>query len=158
MDQRQLASVLFAVVGLFIALSRLPDIFLQGAMLAQWDPTMEDPASPVPQRLTVALAFSASLLAVLLGAALVLVRQPLAARLFPSTTGPLDARELQAVALSVLGCYFVVQGAYGALWSGSLRWGAIVQAALGVGLFVGARALAGLWSSWRFGSRAQEPG
>ena len=144
MTQRQLASVLLAVVGLYLAAFRLPDAFLQGAMLARWDPAAADPSAPVPQRFTLALATTASGFTVLLGLALVILRDRIAARLFAETTGPLSAREFQAVALSVLGCYFVIQGVFNSMWFGALRWAGVVQALLGLALFVGANGLAGL--------------
>jgi hypothetical protein len=147
MNQRQLASVLLAVLGLFLAAFRLPDAFLQGGMLARWDPTGVDPAAPVSQRFVLVLALTASAIAVLLGLTLVFLRERIASTLFSVSTAPLQARDLQAVAFSVLGCYFVIQGLHNAMmWFGGLRWGGVVQAALGLGLFVGANRLATLWA------------
>ncbi len=153
MGQRQLASVLFATIGVFIAVSRLPEIFFHVTLLAQWTPAIEDPADPVSQRLLSIIALSNSLLAVIVGSGLVLVRDRVASRLFPDDTSPLNAREFQAVALSVLGCYFAVQGITRIVWAGQLDWGAATQLALGVGLFFGARGLSKLWSLSRSAGR-----
>lgn len=147
MDQRQLASVLFAVVGVFIAASRLPEILIYVAMVAQWN--SDNPADPVSQRLVSLMGLTSSLLAVLLGSSLVLLRDRLAGRLFPPGSETLRTNELQAVAFSVLGCYLGVEGLSGILWAGRLNWGAAIQFALGVGLFVGSRGLSRLWSLGR---------
>ena len=95
MDQRQLASVLFAVVGVLIAASRLPEILFHAGILAQWSPANENPTDPVAQRSIALLGLSSSLLAVLIGSGLVLLRNRLADRLFPPESGPLGAREFQ---------------------------------------------------------------
>ena len=145
MDQRQLASVLFAVVGVFIAASRLPDIGFHIAVLAQSNPGYEGPS----QQRMVAHLVLASALPILMGAALVFFRDRLANRLFPPGSQPLNAPEAQAVALSVLGCYLVVEGLSGVGWKGGINWGAATQLGLGVGLFLGARGVARLWSRER---------
>jgi hypothetical protein len=104
MDQRQLASVLFAVIGIFIAGSRLPDLLLHASIVAQWDPAMQDAASPVPQFTISIFALVAVLIAVLIGILLVVFRDRLSGFLFSSASGRVEAPEVQAVALSVLGC------------------------------------------------------
>ena len=142
MDQRNLASVLFAVVGVFVAVSRFPELFVHLALLAQPNPG-QGPADPASQRFVTTAALSGALLAVLIGVALVLLRDRLASRLFPLAGHQLGAPEVQAVALSVLGCYFVVQGLPQVLWAGfgagELYWPGAIQLLLGAGLFVGSR-------------------
>ncbi len=144
MNQRQFASVLFAVVGVFIAAARLPELFILVGLLAESSPT-ESPLGGGSQRQTLTIALVASLLAVLVGGALVLFRHRLADRLFAAGARPLEARDAQAVALSVLGCYFAVHGISRIAWGGRFDWSAAVQLALGVALFFGGRGLSGLW-------------
>ena len=145
MDQRQLASVLFAVVGVLIAASRLPDIVYYAAALAQWN-RGDDPDG---QRLAGILVIGSSLLAVLVGVGLIFLRNRLANRLFPPAGQPLNAPEAHAVALSVLGCYFVVEGLSGIARGGRPGWGSATQLVVCVGLFLGARGVSRLWSLGR---------
>jgi len=149
MSQRQLASVLFAVVGVFLAGTRLPEVLILAGLLAQSSPATESPFSGVSQRQASTIALIASLLAVLIGGALILFRHRLADRLFAAGAQPLEARDAQAVALSVLGCYFAVHGISRVAWAGRFDWSAAVQLALGIALFFGARGLSGLWLSSR---------
>jgi hypothetical protein len=151
MTQRQLASTLFAVVGFFLAAYRLPDLLLQGAMLAQWQPVSPDPAAAVPQRFVLTLAVAASALSVVLGLALVGLRNRIANRLFSETSLPTAGVQVQAVAFSVLGCYFVIQGLHNTLWFGPVRWAGLVQAVLGLALFFMSNMLAALWTRWHTG-------
>jgi hypothetical protein len=145
MNQRQFASLLFAVVGVFIAATRVPELFILVGLLAQSSPATESAFSGVSQRQASTIALIASLLAILIGGALILFRHRLAARLFAAATQPLEARDAQAVALSVLGCYFAVHGISRVAWAGRFDWSAAVQLALGIALFFGARGLSGLW-------------
>jgi hypothetical protein len=145
MNQRQFASVLFAVVGVFIAATRLPELLILAGMLAQSSPATESRFGGVSQRPVLTIALIASLLAILISGALILFRDRLADRLFAGGTQPLEARDAQAVALSVLGCYFAVHGISRIAWAGRFDWSAAVQLALGVALFFGARGLSGLW-------------
>jgi hypothetical protein len=145
MNQRQFASVLFAVVGVFIAATRLPELFILFGMLAESSPATESPIGGGPQRRTLTIALMASLLAILVGGALILFRQRLADRLFTADARPLEAGDAQAVALSVLGCYLAVHGISRIAWAGRFDWSAAVQLALGVALFFGARGLSGFW-------------
>lgn len=149
MGQRQLAAVLFAVVGLFIILSRLPYLFFHVINLFTVEPPMYGYPSRVGRRTILAVGLIAYLLSVGIGAALVFFREKLAAWLFPLESGELVVRDAQAVAFSVLGCYFVVQGIHGSVFPGFNRWAAGIQVVLGAALFLGARGLAGLWASWR---------
>ncbi len=89
---------------------------------------------------------SARGIAVLLGVGLVLSRDVLARRLFPADSQPLVARDTQAVALSVLGAYFLITGICRLVARGEIEWSAIVQLVLGLSLFLGARGVARLWS------------
>ena len=143
MNQRQLASVLFAVLGVFLAISWLPQVFFQIGTLAQMPAgtTGEDYAMAVS---TTYLASSG--IALLLGVALVMSRDWLARRLFPENTQSLTTRETQAVALSVLGAYFVVVGICRFIASTNIEWSAIVEFALGLLLFLGGRGIARLWT------------
>jgi|SRR5579859_3693164 len=150
MNQRQLAGVFFAVVGVFVAISWLPQIVMAIGFLAQsTGANPGDHAGRVPPDISLLVA---TLITVLLGIVLVLVRQRLANRLFADGTGPLAARDTQAVALSVLGCYFGI-GAIPRLVRlgqfGDLDWEAAVQLMLGIGLFLGARGVARFWAALR---------
>jgi hypothetical protein len=141
MSQRQLASVLFAVIGVFIALTWSPQvIILSLGMLASGDQV-----GPVPYAITLLIG---TIIAVLLGILLVLVRVRLAEGLFAADTGSLDARDTQAVALSVLGCYVVIQSLPRLVGHG-FDWLPATQLVLGIGLFFGARGLARLWTAAR---------
>jgi hypothetical protein len=158
MNQRQLASVLFAAIGLFIAASRLPDILVQVAALTSSIPATDPPASPAGQRLVLTFGLISSIVAVLIGTVLIFLGDRLANRLFPSGYEALTSPEVQAVAISVLGCYFAVQGLSRMAWAGYLNWSGVTQLALGVGLFFGARALSKLWSFGRSGGVARSVG
>jgi len=157
MNQRQLASVLFAVVGVFIAASYLPYIAGQVIFLFSSDAVGQQApgtASPLLSQLT-SIAFLT--VGVLISSALVLFRNRLAERLFPA--GPLlGGQEFQAVGLSVLGCYFVIEGISGVfrLRSRTLEWGAVAQVVLGAALFLGARGISRLWSLARTAGTGHE--
>lgn len=71
------------------------------------------------------------------------------ARLFPAAPGHSPASEVQAAALAVLLVYFVVNSIPGMMWAGGFRWASVVQAFLGIGLFLGARGIAAVWSRLR---------
>ena len=141
MSQRQLASVLFAVLGAYIAISWFPQIIVFIGIQ-----TAGDQAAPVAYLITPVIG---AIIAVLLGIVLVLIRVRLAERLFPADTGPLAARDTQAVALSVLGCYFVIESVSRLVGRGRIDWASVTQLVLGVGLFFGARGVARLWAAGR---------
>jgi len=141
MSQRQLASVLFAVLGAFIAITSLPHVVLAIGIL-----TAGAQAAPVAYAITFLIG---TLISVTLGIVLVLGRVRLAERLFPSDTGPLAARDTQAVALSVLGCYFIIESISRLVGHGRIDWPSATQLVLGVGLFFGARGLARFWAAAR---------
>ena len=139
MSQRQFASVLFAVLGVFTAINWLPQIVVAIGLFAQ------------PTRTSITVLVSA-VLAALLGIGLIVMRERLAERLFTADTGPLAVRDAQAVAFSVLGCYFAIGAiprllGVGRFGLGRTEW--VTQLVLGVGLFFGARAVARLWSAAR---------
>ena len=141
MNQRQLASVLFAVLGVFVAISWLPQLFLQIGFLARGSADADEYAG------TVSIVFLiTAIIAILVGILLVMARNALADRLFPSESQPLSSRDTQAVALSVLGCYFVIQGGCRLLSFGEINWSGVTQLVLGLGLFFGARGVARLWT------------
>ncbi len=100
MSQRQLASVLFAVLGGFIAITSVPQVVLSIGVLT-------------------------------------------------ADTGSLAAGDTQAVALSVLGCYFVIESISRLVGRGHIEWSTVTQLVLGVGLFFGARGVARLWATAR---------
>ena len=142
MNQRQLASVLFAVLGVYVAISWLPQIILGIGVIAQlkaMSPRTTDGDNAIGQSLAVV---GSAIIAVLLGIILVRMRVRLAERLFPLETEPLVARDLQAVALSVLGVYFVIESICRLVRMAEIEWSAVVQFVLGLGLFLGARAVA----------------
>jgi len=141
MSQRQLASVLFAVLGVFIAITWFPQVILSLGMLASGDQV-----GSVPYAITILIG---AIITVLLGIALVLTRIRLAERLFPADTGSLVARDTQAVALSVLGCYFVIQSVSRLVGRGRIEWWPLAPLVLGIGLFFGARGLASMWTAVR---------
>jgi hypothetical protein len=153
MNQREFASVLFAVVGVFVAATRLPELMIHVGVLVQSSSEIESPFRGISQRGMSTIGLIASLVGVLLGTALILLRGRLAQRLFAAATPPLEAREAQAVALSVLGCYFVVEGVSRFGWAARFDWAAAIQVALGLTLFFGASRLSGFWSLARSAGR-----
>ena|ERR1043166_7889637 len=151
MTQRQFASVLFAVLGVFIAITWLPQIVVAIGLYVQ--PTETSAGQQENAVYAVALLIG-TLVAVLLGIALVAMRDRLAARLFTAETGLLAVRDAHAVALSVLGCYFAINAVPGLVTVvrfGLTRreWAGMVQFVLGVVLFFGGRGVARLWSAAR---------
>ncbi len=77
MSQRQLASVLFAVLGAFIAITSVPQIVLSIGILAAGDQ-----AAPVAYAITFVIG---TIISVILGIVLVLIRVRLAERLSQAT-------------------------------------------------------------------------
>jgi hypothetical protein len=149
MNQSQLASVLFAVLGVFIVGSRLPDLVVQAAIVIQWEPALADPPGPISPRVISAFALVAVLVVMLVGVGLIAFRDRIANLLFSSAPGYTPISEFQAIALSVLGMYFVLNSIPGMVWPSGVRWASAVQALLGIGLFFGARNIASVWSRLR---------
>ena len=145
MNQRQLASVLLTVLGIFIAATRLPDLVLHAAMVIQSDPTMDEAAGPISMRAVSWFAIIAILIVVFLSLAMVVLRDRISDRLFSSAPSPGQTSGIQAVALSVLGLYFVINSIPGIMWQGGIRWASVFQALLGAGLFFGAHGIAAVW-------------
>ncbi len=141
MSQRQLASVLFAVLGAFIAITGVPEIGVSIGILAAGVQ-----AAPIPYAIALLIG---TIIAFILGIALVLSRGRLAERLFPADTGSLPTRDTQAVALSVLGCYFVVESISRLVGRGRIEWSAVTQLVFGIGWFFGARGVARFWAAVR---------
>ena len=141
MSQRQLASVLFAALGAFIAITGIPEIGVSIGILAAGVQ-----AAPIPYAIALLIG---TIIAFILGIALVLSRVRLAERLFPADTGSLPTRDTQAVALSVLGCYYVVESISRLVGRGRIEWSAVTQLVLGIGLFFGARGVARFWAAVR---------
>src|SRR6185503_777536 len=84
MSQRQLASVLFAVLGAFIAITWLPQLAVSIGILRAGDQ-----AAPGGYAITLLIG---AIVTVSLGIVLVLIRVHLAERLFPADPGPLAAQ------------------------------------------------------------------
>ena len=141
MSQRQLASVLFAVVGAFTTITWIPQLVMFIGILAAGAQ-----AAPTPYAITLLIA---AVIAIALGILLVLIRDRLAERLFPADTASLAARDTLAVALAVLGCYFVIESASRLVGRGRIDWSFVTQLVLGVGLFFGARGVARFWAAAR---------
>ena len=141
MNQRQLASVLFAVLGSFIAITWLPQVAVSIGILRAGD-------QAAPRSYAITLLIGA-IITVILGIVLVLIHVHLAERLFPADPGPPAAQDTQAVALSVLGCYFVVASISRLVGRGRVDWSAVTQLVLGVALFLGARGVTRLWAAVR---------
>jgi hypothetical protein len=153
MDQRQFASALFAVLGVYLAISQLPILVYSAAGLAN--------TNGVPLISVVAL-FTGMLVVVVIGVALLFFHDRLAERFFPLATERLIVPEAQAVAFSVLGCYFAVEGlshiAFARISWGLYDWSRVLETALGVALFLGAPQLARLWSRLRVAVTYAPPG
>src|SRR3989442_2648053 len=146
MSQRQFASVLFAVLGIFIAINWLPQIVVAFGLFAQ--PTETSAGQQANSTYAITLLIG-TLIAVLLAITLVVMRERLAGRLFAADTRPLAARDAQAVALSVLGWYFRIPAIPRLVGFGRIEWSAVTQLVLGVALFLGARGVARLWAAAR---------
>jgi len=165
MNQRQFASVLFAALGVLVGVSELPPLLiLVSQVVTASGRGLDSPtgSSPLPM---VIMALVGSLAVIGIGAALVMRSDRLAARLFPQPSQPLAVPEAHAVALSVLGCYFAVEG----LSHISRRFGfptpalqfdvaRVAQLVLGLMLFFGARGLSGLWGRLRATTTYAPPG
>lgn len=149
MNQRELASVLFAVLGIFIAATRLPELVLHAAMVIQSNPAIDEPGGPDTPRAVSLLAIVAILIVVFLGLALIVLRDRISGWLFSSARGRGLPPEIQAVALSVLGVYFILDSIPGIMLQGGVRWASVVQALLGTALFLGAHGIAAVWSRLR---------
>jgi hypothetical protein len=143
MNQRELASVLFAVVGLFVAISHVPAIVFHVSRLI--DGSFESALNGISGRAMATIGLAASFVAILLAGSLVLFRDRLAHRLFAASGQAQGTRDLQAVALSVLGCYFAVRAISQFAWAPRFDWSIVIQVGLGIALFFGASGLSGLW-------------
>lgn len=154
MNQREFASVMFAAVGVYIALFRLPELFSLALLLAAWPGIREE--AGIIMIGTMAGTFVGLVAVVLAGVSLVVLRHRLAVRLFGDADGPIRVPEAQAVGLSLVGCYFAVQGAASLVAFGSARWSGAVQMILGVALFLGARGVSRGWGRIRGSGAARE--
>jgi hypothetical protein len=148
MNQRQLASVLFTAIGIYLAAQYVPIIPVQFAALTPLVPDSMDPAPSSREHRLYILSFISSAVTILICVGLIAWRNRLADRLFPPANQSLGSTEVQAVALSVLGCYFAVLGISG-LADWGFRWAPALQLVLGAGLFLGARGLSRIWSFGR---------
>lgn len=116
MKQRDLASVSFAVIGVYLIASPVAGhVWLFGMRVIN---------EGYGEEFWVHLV--SAVVGLTIGGTLVGFRHQLAARLFPAETGHgvrLSAADLQAILLSVLGVYLVVQGATEAIAVFTLRSG-----------------------------------
>jgi hypothetical protein len=149
MNQRQLASVLFAVLGIFMAFGRLPDLILHAAIVMHPDPALVDSTASVSPRAISVFAIIAILVVVAVSVGLIALRDRLARRLFAPAPVLAATAEFQAVAFSVLGVFFVLNSIPRIGWPGGVGLASVVQALLGIGLFLGAHSLAAIWARLR---------
>ena len=117
MNQRQFASVLFAALGVFLAVSELPNLLVLVSEVARSSGLGLETATASSQLLLAIMALVGSVVVTLIGVGLVTGRDRLAARLFPQPSQPLAVPEAQVV-LGVL-LFFGARGLAG-LW-GRLR-------------------------------------
>ena len=149
MNQRDLARVLFATVGVLIAGSRLTDWLWHLSTLLHMNPEVDDPFDPISAYSFSLLGFVIASINIFLGLAIVIFRNRLANVLFADSPISSQINEFQAVAFSILGCYFAI-GGISRIWNlGGVDWNAVAHAVLGIGLFLGARALSTFWSYTR---------
>jgi hypothetical protein len=147
MNQRQFASVLFAAIGVFIIVSRLPEVPVHLALITQLASAGQNSPDLGGQGLLSVAAFAATIVAIGIGATLLLLRDRLAQRLFPAIAPSLETAGIQTAAFAILGCYFAVHGISRIFWAGGFynNWTAATQLVLGVALFFGARGLSRFW-------------
>ena len=81
MNQRELASVLFAVLGAFLAISRLPELIIFIGMLVGANPEIESAGDGISQRHIATLGSIGLVAGILAGAGLIGLRDRLAHRL-----------------------------------------------------------------------------
>ena len=152
MNRRDLASTLFGVAGLYIAGTRLSELLFHLCVLTG-AVDFDDPAVQYA-------AFASSVVALLVGVALVVFRDLLAKRLFseaPASSSSASPSDWQAVGFSIVGLYFVIEG----LGRAAFSWGKLdLQSAalilFGLVVFLGARGLSNLWHFLRFAGRSSD--
>ena len=158
MTRQDLASTAFAVLGVYLILSRLPEAVIASAfaLIASQEATDTFSTFIAPMVFVVLSAAA--------GAALIALRDHLARWLFgpPAMASSDDASRLQAIAFSVLGVYLAIVGGSravgGALASqGAAAWaGPGIQCALGVAIFLWSDGLSGLWVTLRQAGRNRD--
>jgi hypothetical protein len=152
-NQRQLASVFFAVAGIFIAASHVSELLFHIGVIAQYAPGTETSSDALDATQISYLAIGAAVSTILIGVALVLLRNRLANRLFATGGESLEVHNAQAAALSVVGCYIFVQGISRLVATRGINGGGVPEIVLGVALFLGGRGLSGLWQRVRLAAR-----
>jgi hypothetical protein len=158
MSARELTAALLAFLGVYVLWSSMNGSEEIAFYLLRSPERILEPSTRVQGVLAVVYFF---LLNIAFGAALILLRNRIATRLFPETPAAgttIGVSELQAAAFAVLGLYFVVDSLSSVLWnfmrlapdeSVDLLWtrhsGVILRGVLGIALFLGARGAAGAW-------------
>lgn len=142
MNQREFGSVLFAVAGVFIAITSIPEVIAEIGVVAG-------------SRADISVAVSVlvgSVVNILLGVFLLIYRDALARWLFKSSTSaPISVGNFQAPAFAVLGAYFVVRGLSGPLFfGGQVQYSYVAFLVLGVLLFFGAKGISHFWHIIRY--------
>jgi hypothetical protein len=156
LTSRELSEVLFAAAGIWYLAEAIATIPFVVATVAS------PVASGDPDAFLQTVAVASHLVTYLIIAgALLFGRSAIARWLFPRTgamsSGTLD---WQPAALAVVGAYFFVEGLAAAvplLLSGGAEWqfglSGIVEAALGIGLFLGAHGISNVWNRARNAGR-----
>ena len=156
MNSRNAAEIALGVAGVWLIVSRLPDLGLSLVF------SPRQPDGSFSWLLLVSVGF-----VILCGLGLVLLRHRIASWLVPMPQPDLtvSVAGLQAVAFSVVGVFLLAEGLSGFLaqltvsvsdvWKSSVEQFAVplAQAAVGLALFLGARRLATIWQSLRTAGR-----
>lgn len=142
MNQREFGSVLFAVAGVFIAVTSIPEVIAEIGVIAE-------------RRANTSVAVTmlvGSVVSILLGVLLLIYRDALARRLFKNPpSAPISGTNFLAPAFAVLGVYFVVRGLAGPVFfGGQVQYSYVAFLVLGVLLFFGARGISHFWNIIRY--------
>lgn len=167
MTPRETATLVLGVLGIYLLGDSIAEVG-SAAFYMMLDPADEALAEMYENQGVATAIWGA--LKVSFGAGLIVLRQPLASRLAPApgeAPSPSSVSTgLQSALFAVLGVYFLVKGpsaligGFAQLPTGSSVWelwphyaAPIAEALLGLGLFLGGGALAGLWHSARQAGR-----
>ena len=150
MNRTDLASVLFGVSGLFMAVTRLPELVIYAGVVAGGVEWAGEPA-------VMYAGIAGSTLSVLIGIGLTVFRSQIATALFIETR-PVEsispASDLQAVGFSIVGLYFLIQGIgrSASTW-GTTDYQSYILVVLGIAVFLGASTLSRIWQRLRTAGR-----